>query len=369
MLKSLKPTVSGKRIIGLDVARALALFGMVIVNFKIAQGAVSGSDSLKWFASIFEGRASALFVILAGIGVSIISRSALESRHASDISNARKNLIKRGLLLVIVGLAFSLVWPADILHFYGFYFLLAAMVFTWGSRSLLWLCVFVAYAFPVLLLVFDYAEGWDWDTLHYHGFWTPSGMFRHILFNGFHPVIPWSAFLIFGLWLGRQNLGVGAQRQKLFITALLLWICTESVFNWFRPVFFNAGAWGLHAGEIDFLFSTEIIPPMPQYLLAAGSLAAMIIIFCLYVSERLTDTKLIRYLSDTGQMALSLYILHVIFGMGLMEATGTLHDQSIEFSLFCSLAYCAFSLIFSVFWMKHVEQGPMEWIFRRLIRF
>lgn len=55
-----------ERIIGIDIARALAVIGMIIVNFKV----VLGENGLSWvksFASAFEGKAAATFVVLAGV--------------------------------------------------------------------------------------------------------------------------------------------------------------------------------------------------------------------------------------------------------------------------------------------------------------
>ena len=43
-----------KRIIGYDLARALAIFGMVIVNYKVVMGGVAGSEWLKWLASLLK---------------------------------------------------------------------------------------------------------------------------------------------------------------------------------------------------------------------------------------------------------------------------------------------------------------------------
>ena len=126
-----------QRIIGLDIARALAIFGMVIVNFKIAMNAKVGSESLLWFTSLFDGRASVLFVVLAGIGVTLLTNKARRSRDSASILGGRKMLIKRGLLLISIGLAYTLIWPADILHFYGFYFLVAAVVFNIKDGKLL----------------------------------------------------------------------------------------------------------------------------------------------------------------------------------------------------------------------------------------
>jgi uncharacterized membrane protein YeiB len=53
-----------KRIIGYDLARALAIFGMVIVNYKVVMGGVAGSEWLKWLASLFERRAAATSIVL-----------------------------------------------------------------------------------------------------------------------------------------------------------------------------------------------------------------------------------------------------------------------------------------------------------------
>lgn len=50
------------RIIGIDVARALAIIGMIIVNFKIAFGE-NGLNWVKYFASVFDGKAAATFVV------------------------------------------------------------------------------------------------------------------------------------------------------------------------------------------------------------------------------------------------------------------------------------------------------------------
>lgn len=82
---------SKKRIIGLDFARAWAMFGMLLVNFMVITGAEgNGPPLLKTFMSLFEGRASALFVILAGIGITLMTKSSVASHEKIKISNSRK---------------------------------------------------------------------------------------------------------------------------------------------------------------------------------------------------------------------------------------------------------------------------------------
>ena len=67
-------TESSQRQYGFDVARGLAVFGMIIVNFKIAMGAeTAGPSWMVWLVGLLDGRAAATFVILAGVGMSLLT--------------------------------------------------------------------------------------------------------------------------------------------------------------------------------------------------------------------------------------------------------------------------------------------------------
>lgn len=356
-----------QRVLGFDMARALAVFGMVIVNFKVAMSATTGSTVLQNMASLLEGRASALFVILAGVGIAFLTRAARESTDTQQINRGRKSLLKRGLLLIVVGLMFTVIWPADILHFYGFYFLLAALLFNAAERVLLLSIAIITISFPVLMLVFDYQHGWDWATLSYHGFWTMEGMARHIIFNGFHPILPWCAFLLLGAWLGRQDFSSKAVRRKILKVSVVIVLSTELIFGLIRLLLHKYNV-GLSVDEINFLFSTSIIPPLPQYILAAGGSAVAIIMICLDIGERFPNGLLTQALTKTGQLSLTIYLAHVLIGMGTLEAMGSLYDQSIEFSLLSATCFCVAAVVFSVCWRKYFLMGPTEWMFRGLSR-
>jgi len=194
------------RIIGYDVARSLAVFGMVIVNFKVVMGAgENGPGWLIWLVGLFDGRAAATFVILAGVGISMLSRKGRIAQDKERIRQDRHTLLKRAVFLFIVGLLYTPLWPADILHFYGVYIAIAALLLTAPDRQLWSGTIGPSVAFLFLIFIFDYEKGWDFTTLTYVDFWTVAGMVRHIIFNGFHPVIPWLAFILIGMWLGRQD--------------------------------------------------------------------------------------------------------------------------------------------------------------------
>ncbi len=118
--------------------------------------------------------------------------------------------------------------------------------------------------------------------------------------------------------------------------------------------------------EIGFLFSTSIIPPLPLYILAAGSLAVLVVLLSLYLTERFSQSVFVNWLFKTGQLSLSLYVAHVIIGMGTLEGLGRLENQTIEFSLLSTLLFCIFAIAFSVIWLKFFKSGPLEWLFCRI---
>jgi uncharacterized protein len=355
-----------QRVTGFDLARALAIFGMVIVNFKVAMNAEIGNSLLMSFAGIFEGRASALFVILAGIGVTFLTTKASESADKSLVLKNRLSLIKRGLLLILIGLAYTPIWQADILHFYGFYFLIAATLFMATDKSLLLASATIMLIFPVLMIFFNYEQNWNWSTLNYENLWSFDGMIRHIVFNGFHPIFPWAAFLIFGMWLGRQDLSQTLIRNRLLVGSLIILVVTECSFYYIRTALGDGSEVGMLSEEVAFLFSTSVIPPLPQYILSAGSSAIIVLVACLYFSEKFFESNLNKWLYQTGQMSLTLYVAHVIIGMGFLESIGRLENQTINFSLFSALIFCVCGIVFSVAWFKFFKTGPLEWIFRKL---
>lgn len=331
------------RIVGIDIARALAIFGMIIVNFKIVLYATDGNSYLLSLTSILEGRASALFVILAGIGLSLNKDS--------------KKIFKRGLLLIFIGLLYTPIWPADILHFYGFYFIIAS--FFLNKKSIL-LSIIAIFLFPILFLFFDYSYNWNWITFTYSNFWTFDGIFRHIFFNGFHPVIPWIGFLFFGIWLG-DNIET-LNKKKLLYLALFTLFLVEITFFILRNSLTNI----LTLNEIEFLLSTSPIPPMPQYMLSAIASSVIIILFSLKISKY--KNLFLKILEDSGKLSLTIYISHIIIGLGLLEAFGKLEKQSIEFAFIYALIFFSTSAIFSHFWLKKFKYGVLEYLFKINIR-
>jgi uncharacterized protein len=62
-----------KRIIGFDLARAYAIFGMFIVNFNFCFGSFGNGTPVGQFLRLFTGNSTSIFILSAGMGVSLMT--------------------------------------------------------------------------------------------------------------------------------------------------------------------------------------------------------------------------------------------------------------------------------------------------------
>ena len=354
------------RIIGYDLARALALFGMVIVNFKMVMGtAENGPPWLIGLTGLLEGRAAATFVLLAGIGISLLSGQARRSKIPNATVPIRNILLKRAFFLFVVGFLYTPVWPADILHFYGVYIAVAALLLTSSIRKLSILSFLLIVGFVVLFFAFDYEQGWDWKTLEYADFWTPLGMIRNLFFNGFHPTIPWLSFLLIGMIIGRFDMSNSLIRRRVFWAGLITALAAEAT-SWLLINSLSAGVSIAEKETIVSFFGTKPMPPMPLYILAGAGAASAMIAASVEVGVRCGSHRWIRPWVATGQLALTLYVAHVVVGMGVLEEINRLENQTLSFSLLASGVFFALSVVFAHLWRCRFKRGPVEVVMRYL---
>lgn len=361
-MTTIQPRPDSARIEGYDAARALAILGMIIVNFKLLM-ASPDSGVLGAFTSLLEGRAAALFVLLAGVGLTLLSRGGASEVLAQH--TARLRILKRAGFLMLLGLLVSTIWPADILRFYGIYLAISAVFLFVPDRWLLWGAGFFVVGFVALFWMLDYTQGWDWATLSITDAWTPWGAFRSLFFNGFHPVFPWMAFLLVGMWLGRQEVTQRRFRRHAMRVSVIILVATEIV----SAVLVQLTTPVLGIESSLFLFGREIIPPTPFYVLSAGSSALLVVLLMIEIGEHLRGGWVWRALVMTGQLALTLYLAHVAIGMTAIFALGWLQTgQPLALAVGYSLVFYLIGILFAVWWRHKHNQGPFESLMRRLTR-
>lgn len=270
-----------ERIIGYDVARAVAIFGMMVVNFQLGLGAQHGNVFLIGFAEIWHGKAAATFVTLAGIGVMLMTRKARETQDIQQIRKARMTLFKRGLFLMVAGIIDLQLWIGDILHMYGLFLPLSGIVLLVRRRWLLYLAISCVFMFVVLFSFFDWGSGWNFTTFEYADFWTFRGFFVNSVFNGWNPLFPWMGFMVFGMYLSHVDLTNPIRRRRWFWVAVIIMILTQ-IASIVLQKFLAHPQFGLQPEEIYALAGTAQMPPLPLYIITGGSMAVIIITGCLY---------------------------------------------------------------------------------------
>jgi uncharacterized membrane protein YeiB len=354
-----------QRIMGFDFARGLAIIGMIFVNFKV----VMSNETSGWLYNIMEtisGKAVALFVVLAGVGMTLMYNGAKRRNESLKIKQVKISLLKRAIFLFVVGLSYYFIWPADILHFYGVYLTIGVILLGVRRRWLILLSLIIIIGYSFILFIFDYEKGWDWVIVEYTDFFTLTGFFRNLLLNGFHPVIPWVAFLLTGIWIGRINFRDLKVRRRVLTASIGVYALCKGISMILVHVFTFLSP--SEEEEIQYVFGTTPMPPLFFYMITAASLAVFIITLSVYVTEKFQDTLLIKQLVSTGQLAFSIYVFHVVIGMlGIQLVFGEIeHVFSIEFVVAYACVFSFLSVVFSHYWRRRFDRGPLEFLMRKI---
>ena len=299
-----------------------------------------------------DGRAAASFVVLAGLGLGLSARA--------PFSKAISTTLRRAIFLLIIGLANMTIFDADILHYYAFYFAFGALFLTSSTRILITAIIALNISFVFMILHFDYDVGWNWNTYIYADFWTPNGFIRNLFFNGWHPVIPWLSFLLFGMILSRLPLGTSRVKWWLTIGGTFAVATSSGASKLLMPYLTRTDP------ELFFLAETGPVPPVPLYMLAGMGAASLLIGICLTLEPHAKRLKVLAYLTPAGRQTLTLYMAHIIVGMGTLEAFDLLGNRSLSEALLTAVAFCLISAVFSYLWAQRFKRGPLESVMRRV---
>lgn len=350
------------RFAGLDIARALAIFGMAFVHvIVVLSGEQVANSDFAYAFDWFSGRPAAMFMVLAGIGVSMAIK-----RQQGNANNVLSDVfLRRGLFFLLFGLVNLIMWEGDILRVYGIAYLLCA-VFLSATTTRLWsLAVFFVFGFVLLNLFLDFETNWNFETLEYYNLWSLQGSVMNLFFNGFRAAFPWLGLFFIGMLVGRQDLTDSARLKRLFIIGTSLVIVTEGI-----SYMMLQGALPLVEEQekevVIALLGTLSLPPMPLFVVSAAAFAIAVIAACnLAFNTRhnwFTDA-----LASVGRLAFTWYILHIVIILLLAElapANGIdLVNAWIIWEVLC-LALIAISVLLT----RHYKSGPLEWLLREVSR-
>lgn len=287
------------RIHGLDLARALAIIGMMAAHI--------GPEH-----PVTDGYPSVLFAVLAGVSMGIISRGVADG--AGDLLRIRFRLILRGVILVGLGVTLAALQSGIlvVLTAIGVSYLLLTAVITWSTRRLGVLLGVLVVTGPLLVAAENvFTLTWGDELL-------PD------LLVGAYPLLAWLAYTLVGLLIHR----VVVRPATAPATAPAAAPAAAGVV---RPVWLTAiglallGATqvimeltGFRVGPNDILNEAGAYlqgePHTGGLLDVIGSAGAAMAVIgsCLLVCRAAAVVWVSYPLRAMGSMSLSMYVVHVV---------------------------------------------------------
>jgi uncharacterized membrane protein len=215
------------RYTGLDVARGLALLGMMTAHI-LPHSVASG---VGWQQRLVIGNSAALFAILAGVTMSLLSGRDTPATGRRRTKSTIALVIRAGLI-VIWGLALDRLETGGegigvILPYYGVLFLLGIPFLGLRSRALfLWAAVWAMTA-PVLSHVFrgqfPSTSGGGFGGL------SVGGIGERLLLTGDYPAFTWLAYLLCGMAIGRLALTRRDIAVRLAVAGAVLAVTADAL--------------------------------------------------------------------------------------------------------------------------------------------
>lgn len=193
------------RLVGVDVARCLALLGMVATHVLEERDADGSLTSAQWLAG---GRASALFAVLAGVSLALMTGRRTPVR-GPERTRRSLGLAVRAALIALLGLALGGLdhGIAVILTYYGLLFLLGLPFIGLRTRPLLALAgVWVVLGPLASQVVRPHLPERRFGSPSFEQLADPGRTLGELLLTGYYPVLPWLAYVLLGLALGRADL-------------------------------------------------------------------------------------------------------------------------------------------------------------------
>ncbi|MFB6720684.1 DUF418 domain-containing protein [Kribbella sp. NPDC056345] len=374
------PDPSTARLVGVDLARALAVFGMYTVHIGPPLSATHGVG--HWVRYLADGRSSILFATLAGFSLMLIA-GRREPKAGLAGRQAKARIAIRALILVVLGSAMAMAYgDVVILAFYGVYFLLALPLVRLRARTLAIIAVVLAMVTPQLAFVLRWllTEPVQQIINTYDPLERISTVgVLDLLLTGFYPTITWMPFVIAGMALGRLDLAARAVQRGLALLGPALIVVgygTSLVVGGRNALKSTAEAgsssFSSGAAPMD-IGSFEPQRTAGELLLAGphsgttfdiiGSLGvAITVIVCATVAmDRLPRLRrLAKPVIAVGTMSLTAYVGHFVAQSALSVPAGG--GNGVQHSWVPLLLFILGATVFAAIWSRFFRRGPLEYL-------
>ncbi len=397
-----------KRIDSLDVLRGFALLGLPLMNlvtFAMPMSAYLNPNSFHgesisnqfWFSflNLFaDQKFMGIFSILFGAGLALLYQKFKSEQVAEKPRGSSTIYIRLALLFVIGYLHITYVWSGDVLTLYAIWGMLVFPLIGTSNKGLLTLFLFL---YGLISLISLFGMNIDLTALStleaeqlklffipspeqlqqlaqiYHGSMTDIQAFEYnftlsdqeMSLNAMKPMIMMSLVGIFRagamMFLGIYLFNIGFLQGKLESTTYKKYV----IFGLFIGLSITAA--GLlynysYGWDIEAYFSFG-----NAFVTLGSPFIVMSYIAAIHLLLKKPNVAQFSYLiSNTGRMALSLYLLQSIVGVALFYGIGLswydLLDRADLVLIWAVMAVTQMALAY--LWLSIFQIGPVEWIWR-----
>jgi len=362
------------RLVGVDLARALAVFGMYVVHIGPPLSATHGVAS--WIRYIADGHSSVLFATLAGFSLMLIA-GRFEPKTGLAGRQAKARIAIRAVLLLALGTVMAMEYGGVIiLGFYGVYFLLALPLVRLSAGTLAVIAAGLALVTPQLAFVLT-ARLSDpvqqsinsYDPLHRL---SEVGVLD-LLLTGFYPALTWMPFVIAGMALGRMDLSAAAVQRRLAALGAGLVVGAYGLSlllagrNALRSTAEDAssssgsGAASTGSGSMSPRLSfSDLLAAGPHSgttfdIIGGVGVAILVIVGATVLMDRLPRLRRpAKPVIAVGTMSLTAYVGHFLAQSVLPAVPGT------PGSWVPVLTYILGAIVFAALWSRFFRRGPLE---------
>jgi len=415
------PVTAAERIKTIDIVRGVALLGILLMNipgfgidwanlYPVRRGPHNTADfrTMQVISVFFEGTMRGLFSMLFGAGVILFTMNKKEILGGVTVAEL---FYRRLLLLVLFGVinAYVLLWPGDILFFYG----LAGMVlYPFRKTAVKWLLLLSIVCIGIGLLKgqLGFNETREQRAAYLEAVklekegkkltdeqqqartawlerenWRPdaerSARNDQKMHSGYGTIfsyfIPWNSGgetwgIYHGIWdsLCMMFLGMALFRLAFFSNKLSTSTYTMGLligygigipigwlmFSKEQSSILNFGAF-VDAYRVPFWALYDL----KRVFLCLGHASLIILVF----RSRIIPW-LMKGLANVGQMAFTNYLMQSIICTLFFYGYGLGYYNHLKFHqlYFVVGAVWIFQIIFSAIWLRYFLFGPFEWLWR-----
>ncbi|QVQ54605.1 hypothetical protein J4H86_01605 [Spiractinospora alimapuensis] len=364
---------------------------MFVVHVGLGWTLASGENALY---GVVAGRAAALFAVLAGVSMALLSGGSRPKRGDAERGVALWRIVLRGLLILPVGVGLALLGTgvSVILAYYAVFFVLAVVFLAERWRVVALTAVVLGVVGPVVSFFVRRAVEGEGPAASVVGVVNGFDPLERVsgegvvdlLLTGAYPALTWLPFVLVGLALGRLDLW--STRVRWWLVGVGVGVATVAyAVSWFvlrqgavlerlaasenpetGAEFGAAGvAQALYEGfsgtvpvsEWMWLLVAAPHSGTPFEVFGAGGIAVALLGVCLLVGPYLRG---VGYpLAAVGACALTVYVGHIVViwvtDNGWLSGTPLWWAQA-EVAWTVLLG----SLVFATVWRLLVGRGPLE---------